>query len=121
MLRAVPSNNFFSLKVVLWPDHTQSPDAIGWYELKDEDAVVEALSSLVAAASNRTQEDWAWDAAGYSRSTSKLNTTRMPQILQAWPLAPSPKPTGKQSGQETLPNRHSDDDIPYTFNVQTVW
>jgi hypothetical protein len=33
----------------------------GDYQLKGEEAVVEALSSLVVAASNRTQEDWAWD------------------------------------------------------------
>jgi len=33
----------------------------GDYQLKGEEAVVEALSSLVVAASNRTQENWAWD------------------------------------------------------------
>jgi hypothetical protein len=50
---------------------------------KDEVVVVEALSLLVAAASNRTQEDWAWNTAGYSRSTSKFNSTLNPSTMQA--------------------------------------
>ena len=37
----------------------------------------------VAAASNRTQEDWACDSTGYSRSTSKLNITRKWSRMQA--------------------------------------
>ena len=84
MLQAVPSNNIFNSKDSIGlttSNHLNSPDD----RAKDEDAIVEALSSMVVAASNRTQEDSAWDTAGYSRSTSKFNTTRNCEMMQATP------------------------------------
>ena len=66
-----------------WPNHKPPPKTARRWTLRMNTWSLKRSLLWVAAASNRTQEDWACDSTDYSRSTSKLHSTRKRFRMQA--------------------------------------